>query len=64
MIVLSDTDYTVYLVNKCTCLKDVRYNSTTNIITEFVVYTAAEIKTYRWSLILDWYKAVNKPLLS
>ena len=53
MIISSDTDHAAYLDKDCACLKDFKYNSTTNTISEFVIYTAADIETYRWSLVLD-----------
>ena len=43
MIVSLDTGYDAYLGNECTCLKDFKYNSTTNTVSEFVLYTAADI---------------------
>ena len=52
MIVSSDTDYAAYLGKDCTCLKDFKYNSSTNTISEFILYSKNEIETYRWSLVL------------
>ena len=38
MIVSSDTDYAAYLGSNCTCLKDFKYNSTTNtLILSFIL---------------------------
>ena len=63
MIVSSDTDFAAYLGNECTCLKDFKYNSRTKTISEFVLYTAADIETYRWSLVLDWDTSTDRQLL-
>ena len=64
IIVSSDTDYVAYLGKDCTCLKDFKYNSITNTISEFISYTTTEIEIYRWSLVLDWNEFIEKPLLS
>ena len=63
MIVSSDTDYCAYLGKDYTCLKYFKYNSTTNAISTLVLYNAADIETYYWSLVLDWDDLNNKSLL-